>query len=193
MVKPVPIIVAPNPGLRQVAKPIIAIDPKMLQILEELSATLPAASQPSGVGLAAPQISRLWRAFATYLEDIQTGEPVLRLFINPRIIDQSGKLTVGVNPRDPDLEGCLSIPGLYGPVSRPEWITLEYQTLQTDHTLSDQHTETFFDFPGRVIQHENDHLNGILFVDHIVAQGQPLFQAVNEDLVAVDPVLAKGF
>jgi peptide deformylase len=193
MTKPAPILIAPHTGLRQKAKPVLVWDTKIQQVWEELRTTLPAASHPSGVGLAAPQLNRQWRAFVTYLEDVQTGEPVLRLYVNPQIIDKSDKLTTGINPRDPDLEGCLSIPGLYGPVARPEWITLTYQTVQPDNTLSDQHTETFFDFPGRVIQHENDHLDGILFVDYILQQSQPLFQSVDDRLIEIDPILAKGF
>jgi peptide deformylase len=118
-------------------------------------------------------------------------DPLSRVFINPKIIDRSDKLVTGINSRSPDLEGCLSIPHLYGPVLRHEWTTFTFQTLDRDNQLTDWHTETFYDFAARVMQHELDHLDGILFTDHILEQGQPLYQQIGEELVEVEPQLGK--
>ncbi len=164
----------------------------MLEHFRSLHDTLLGARNPRGVGLAQPQIDHSWRAFATYLETSSQDNPLYRTFINPQLSDQSDKLTLGVNPRNPDLEGCLSIPHLYGPVLRHEWITLTFRTLTKENELSDWHTETFFDFSARVMQHELDHLNGILFTDHILEQGQPLYQQFGDELRAVEPEIGKG-
>lgn len=186
------IIIAPHPTLRKVAEPIQSIDKKVLEHIDALQDTLKAARNPRGVGLAAPQIDTSRRIFATWLETSQSDDPIMRIFINPRVIDRADRSVIGVNPRDPELEGCLSIPHLYGPVSRPEWVTLEFQTLAPDNTLSDLHTETFFDFAGRVMQHELDHLDGILFTDYLISQSQPVYHLVNGKLQLVEPELAKG-
>lgn len=185
------ILIAPHPSLRKKAKEIVEIDKKMLSYFEELRAALLGARNPQGVGLAQPQIDHSWRAFATYLENSQQDTPLYRTFINPIIIDASDKLTLGTHPRNPDLEGCLSIPHLYGPVLRNEWVTFTFQTLDKNHELSDWHTETFFDFSARVMLHENDHLNGVLFTDHIIEQDQPLYQQMGEELVEVEAILGK--
>jgi peptide deformylase len=186
------ILIAPHPTLRQKAKEVVSVDKKLVEHFDALHDTLLAARNPRGVGLAQPQIDHLWRAFATNLETSLQDDPLYRVFINPKIIDRSDKLVMGVNPRNADLEGCLSIPHLYGPVLRHEWTTFTFQTLNKNHELSDMHTETFYDFASRVMQHELDHLDGILFTDHILEQGQPLYQQVGDELVEVEPELGKG-
>lgn len=185
------IVIAPHPALRQVARPVEQVDAKITNLVKTLTATLAATDNPPGVGLAAVQIASNWRIFATQLESARSEEPTRRAFINPRISDRSAKLTLGINPREPDLEGCLSIPHLYGPVWRSEWVTLEYQLLEGDG-LSPWHSETFFDFPARVVQHELDHLDGILFTDHVLRQGDALYQEEKHKLVEIDPQVAKG-
>ncbi|MCD8484847.1 peptide deformylase [Candidatus Woesebacteria bacterium] len=179
------IVRAPHKALRTVSDPITAIDAKVKQYLETLQYTLQHTNNPPGVGLAAPQIDKPYRAFTTQLENPHTDRLQIRLYLNPRITDVADKQVVGTNPRNPDLEGCLSIPFLYGPVKRPEWVTLTWQEMTTDGQLTDWHTETFFDFPARVIQHELDHLNGVLFTDYILEQGQPLYREDHGDLFPV--------
>lgn len=192
--KTTPIVRAPHKALRTVAKPIETVDTKLRQHLESLQYTLQRTTNPPGVGLAAPQIDQPYRAFTTQLIHPHTDQYRIRLFINPRITDQADRQVLGTNPRDPDLEGCLSIPYLYGPVARPEWVTLTWQELTDSEKLSDWHTETFFDFPGRVIQHELDHLNGILFTDHILKQNQPLYREEKGDLTLVsDPDFIRAY
>lgn len=187
------IIIAPHEVLRKTAKPIERMDTKIAELIQHLADTLRATTNPQGVGLAAPQIKHSWRAFVTQLEDERFETPPIKAFINPKIIDQADRKIVGSSPRNPDLEGCLSLPWLYGPVLRPEWITLTWQELTPTKELSEWHTATFFDFTGRVIQHELDHLNGVLFVDHILEQGQPLYRSEKDDLIAIEPELARGY
>lgn len=179
------IIEVPHQSLRQTAQAIETITPELKQLLLDLKITLRATRDPVGVGLAAPQIDALWRAFALQDEHPVTGDLSTQVFINPKIVDRSDRVTTGTNPHRPDLEGCLSIPLYYGAVERPQWVTLEWQELQDNDSLSEPRTKTFYDFTGRVIQHELDHLNGVLFTDHIKEQGQTLFLAENDDLTPV--------
>lgn len=184
------IVTVPNAVLRQVAVPIEKVDAKLFDIIKQLGQTLLATRNPRGVGLAAPQIGSSIRLFTSWLSD--TNDPrFLRHYINPRIIDASDKLVTGPNHHRPDLEGCLSIPLLYGPVLRPEWVTIEFQTLEENELVI--HAETFFDFNGRVIQHEIDHLDGILFTDHTRAQNQPLYEQRGDDMIAVDADFTGGW
>lgn len=188
-----PIIEVPHNTLRVVATPIETVTPELQQLLAQLTATLQNARDPIGVGLAAPQIDTPLRVFATQLEHPTTGALHTQLFINPELVDQSDRQTTGHNPRRPDLEGCLSIPLYYGPVERPEWVTLQWVELTADNTLSAPRSQTFYDFDGRVVQHELDHLNGILFTDHVRSQGQRLFRADADDLVEVDLEVIHGW
>lgn len=142
--------------------------PEVEQLAHTLVETLQAARNPRGVGLAAPQIDNRVRMFATLLNN----EP--RVFINPRITNSSEKLSLGKDPEDPDLEGCLSIPKLYAPVPRYTWIELEYE--KPVNGKLETHSETFDDFAARVMQHEHDHLEGILFLDHALQYDLPVME-----------------
>ena len=106
--------------------------------------------EAKGIGLAGPQVGRMERLFVVQVPD---DEP--RVFINPRIVAASPE-------EGPYEEGCLSIPGVYADVQRPLAITVE---------AWDQHAKPLrLDADGilaRVILHEYDHLNGVLFIDHL--------------------------
>lgn len=186
------IITVPHAGLRQVAEPIVDITPELELELQNLADTLLAQDDPPGVGLAFPQVNHLWRAFATNLETSQSETPIKRFFLNPKIIDHGDKLTLGPNPNSPDLEGCLSIPWLYAPIWRPEWVTMEWQEIENGE-LSELKRETFYDFPARVMQHELDHLNGVLFTDYVISQGQPLYRSEGKKLVETDSVIIEAW
>ncbi len=112
----------------------------------------------SGVGLAAPQVGKSLRIFivdTTQLSD-REGEPgIKQVFINPEKIEEDGDLWSYE-------EGCLSIPDIRGDVDRPEQITLRYQDEQFK-----EHEEVFTDVEARVIQHEYDHLEGVLFTEKL--------------------------
>lgn len=182
-----PIITVPHPTLRQVAKPVIAVDAKLQQLVSELIKTLEAKRNPSGVGLAAPQIDAKWRMFVTKVGpegDEHNSRAISTVFINPILVKKSPKLILGPNDKEQTLEGCLSIPGLYGPVPRHEWVTVEYQTLESGKLIN--HQDTYHGFHARVIQHEYDHLDGILFTDHSLRTGLPLYKDEGKELVEIE-------
>jgi peptide deformylase len=149
-----PIYAYGQPVLKRVAKPIPPDYPELRQLIADMWETMEEAS---GVGLAAPQIGRSIRLFLVDSRPMQEeGEEELgirQVFINAEIIEEAGDdWSYG--------EGCLSIPDINGDVERPEEITIRYQ----DENFA-THTTTFSGMNARVIQHEYDHIEGILFTD----------------------------
>lgn len=163
------IISIPHPHLRTVARPLPEVTPNVIAFAEKLSETLRQTSNPKGVGLAAPQIDQDWRVFATQLDN------KIELFFNPQIVRHSPDHSFGEKEDDPDLEGCLSIPKLYGAVPRWSWVELEFDTLNGSRFQRTQ--RRFNGFPARVVQHEQDHLDGILFIDYSYKFDLPVFSA----------------
>jgi peptide deformylase len=140
----------PDPRLRQKAAPIEAITPEIQRLVDDMAETMYAAP---GVGLAAPQIGESVRLF---LVDIASeDEPSdLRVFINPELVKREGE---EVGP-----EGCLSFPGLSEDVKRAKKVTVRAR---------DREGKAFeLEAQGLLavaIQHEHDHLDGVLMVDHL--------------------------
>jgi peptide deformylase len=118
------------------------------QIIEDLWDTVDEAD---GAGLAAPQIGEQYRVFVVNLKDYNWRQ----VFINPRMIKEDGE-TINMN------EGCLSLPGIAGKVLRRDIIEMEWYDENWQY-----HRETFDGMESRVIQHEYDHLEGILWVDKV--------------------------
>ena len=169
------ILTAPNPALRQIAKPVEKLDKKVLGLIGDMVATLKAAKNPEGVGLAAPQIGVPLRIFLVR----PLPDKTITVFINPEIIKssqrlQSPKTNKGV------YEGCLSLPGHYAPISRSMSVTVKYQTPQLTTK-----TEVFTGFPAHIIQHELDHLNGLLFIDRVLQQNVKLFKVAGDSWAEV--------
>jgi peptide deformylase len=163
------IITIPHPTLRETAQAVTQADGQLIRFVTELESTLKNSKNPRGVGLAAPQVDKLLRAFATNFSD------ELLHFINPVIVKAcKRKKVLGVDKNDPDLEGCLSMPGLYGPVPRHRWVELEFQTLENEQLKN--HKKRFDGFLARIIQHELDHLDGILFTDYSLENGLPVYR-----------------
>ncbi|MBI4049304.1 MAG: peptide deformylase [Candidatus Doudnabacteria bacterium] len=144
------ILTVPNPILTAKAQPIQKINRTILTLVSDMIETCRAAS---GIGLAAPQIGKSIRLCVINLEHL--GIPPFAL-VNPKIVKKSWKKT--------ELEeGCLSIPGIYGIVKRAEKIKLKALSLQG------QENELSADgLLARVIQHEIDHLDGILITSKII-------------------------
>ncbi len=182
------IFTAPNPLLRQISKPVIKLDKKALAVIRHLSAIL-GGGKPRGVGLSAIQIGKPLRIFCLYLPSSGNPDdeekPILQRFIIHEILETSNALTLGPNQEKPLLEGCLSLPGVWGPVRRHEWVDVKYFTLNPkSYTLSER-SERLSGFPARVFQHELDHLNGILFTDHSLKDNLPLYENQAENLVEI--------
>lgn len=168
------IITVPHQTLRQVATPVTGVDQKLKNLIKDLGQTLANQREPQGVGLAANQVDVPKRLFATNFTKNEHSPANIAVLINPEISDHSTEVVFGPNKREDVLEGCLSIPKLYGPAPRYQWVTLKYQLL-VDDELQPQ-TEKFMDFEARVIQHELDHLNGILFTDYSLKYDLPVYQ-----------------
>jgi len=174
------VLVTPDPFLRKVAKPVEKYDKKLQQQIEEMIITLKTAKDPEGVGLAATQVGIDRRLFIVTLNN----KP--EIFINPKIIRQSEAMLSSVHRKKKDrwLEGCLSLPRLWGFVDRPYSIDLEYHTPENGELV--HRVRTFQDVESSYVLHENDHLDGVIFTDHILAQGGTIFQETKNGLVPVE-------
>ncbi len=151
-----PVTVYGDTLLRKKAKEIKQDDPQLKEIIENMWETMYYAD---GVGLAAPQVGKSIRLFVIDASSGADEEPELenfkKVFINPTIIETTGEEWI-MN------EGCLSLPEIREDVSRPDEVTIHY----FDEDFN-EHEETYKGFAGRVIQHEYDHLEGFLFIDHL--------------------------
>lgn len=161
------IVVVPDAILTTPARPITAFDKRLKKLVDDCKKTLIATKHPKGVGLAATQIGSSQRVFVTR----PRAESPIRVFINPEIINVSSELTDGVPERDNKLEGCLSIPGIWGRVKRARRIRLRYQDEN-----GKAHEESFEGFIATIIQHETDHINGILYTRRVLEQNGKLYK-----------------
>ncbi len=157
------IVAIPHPVLFQKAKPVATITPNIRRLVSAMDLAIKHAKNPKGVGLAAPQVGKQLRLFIIRLVE---SDPLL-VFINPEIIETSTELT-----KDPKLlEGCLSIPTIWGPVKRHKKVKVRYQTID-----GKERVETFFDLMATTVEHEMDHLNGTLFTARVLEQGGKLYR-----------------
>jgi peptide deformylase len=159
------IVTAPNPVLRQMAKPVDKIDKKVLSVIADMRSALISARNPEGVGLAAPQIGVPLRIF--FARPDLKKQPLL--FINPEILKYSQRLQTP-DTKHGVYEGCLSVPHHYSPIQRSMSVTVSYQTVEMINK-----TDIFTGFLAHIVQHEVDHLNGILFIDHVLTQKSKLY------------------
>lgn len=147
-----PIYIYGHPVLRKICAPITNQYEELNTLIDNMFETMYHAN---GVGLAAPQIGKSIRLFIVDASPFAEEEPELegfkKVFINAEITERTGE------EWSMD-EGCLSIPGLTAPISREDEITITYY----DENWQ-QHTDTFTGYAGRIIQHEYDHIEGILF------------------------------
>ena len=146
-----PIITAPDPRLKLKAKPVKAVDAEIRRLMDDMLETMYVAP---GIGLAAPQVGVARRVLV--VDTARDGEPKRPMRIaNPEILWRSEELAT-YN------EGCLSLPEHYADVSRPAKIRLRY--LDHENEIREIDVEGLL---ATCIQHEMDHLEGVLFVDHI--------------------------
>lgn len=186
------IISAPHPTLRKVAKTVTKVDKKLLQNIELLKQSLQAEKNPEGVGLAFPQINKSIRGFAYQPNKKNKDILAIKVLFNPKILDHSQEQVLGKNPKEPDLEGCLSVPNLFAPVPRWSFVELEYQLIGDNQLVTYQ--QRFENYNARIVQHELDHLNGILFTDHVLKHKMPIYLLVDGELMPFDELdLLKTF
>jgi peptide deformylase len=152
-----PIVTYGDPVLRDISKPADKITAEVKDLVADLKASL---KQANGLGLSAVQIGVPLRVFIVDLSAIDlTAEA--KVFINPEIIETSGSAEFE--------EGCLSFPGIYQRLIRPERIKVK--------ALDENGQEFVMEAEGladRAIQHENDHLDGVLFIDHFSSLSRAL-------------------
>jgi peptide deformylase len=152
------IYVAPHPVLKKKAAPVEKITPALQKLMDDMLETMYATD---GIGLAAPQVGESVRILVLDVEQPKDEEDIKKrrgkpmFFINPEITHASEDLRV-YN------EGCLSVPGQYAEVTRPDKIRIKY--LDYDGKPQEMEADGLL---ATCLQHEMDHLNGILFIDHL--------------------------
>ena len=151
-----PIIETPDPLLRRISKPVEAVDDDLRKLIADMFDTMYAAP---GIGLAAIQVGVPERVLVIDLQEPEEegGDPVRdpKVFINPEILEASDTFQVYS-------EGCLSVPDQYAEVERPDRIRARWLDEK-----GETHEEELDGLLGICLQHEMDHLEGILFIDHL--------------------------
>ena len=136
-----------DPVLRRRAQPVDAVTPEIRRLVDDMIDTM---YDEVGIGLAAPQIGASLRLMVVGDDDGRGA----RALVNPVITERGGEITAE--------EGCLSIPGVFAQVTRAEWVNLEAQDVEGRAVAL-----TARGLRARVFQHEMDHLDGVLFIDHL--------------------------
>ncbi|MES2204826.1 MAG: peptide deformylase [Pseudomonadota bacterium] len=144
-----PILAYPDPRLRKKAKPIEVFDAALSSLIDDLFETM---YDDNGVGLAATQVNIHLRVVTVDPMENEGRQPFY--LINPEIIARDGSID---SP-----EGCLSVPGAYDKVKRSQRVKVRAQDKEGQFFEKD-----FADFHAVIVQHEIDHLNGVLFIDHL--------------------------
>ncbi len=138
-----------NKILRKASKPVERINKEIKNFALDM---IKAMKEENGVGLAAPQAGRNIRMIVCRF-NVNTVNELIMVLINPKIIELSKELEIAE-------EGCLSLPGEWGMVERAKGLLLQFTDLKGSERVLE-----FFGFNARIIQHEIDHLDGVLFVD----------------------------
>lgn len=180
------ILYANDPRLRQKAKKVKDFGPHLKKLADDMLETM---RQANGVGLAGPQIGVMQRIFVAEIpadqEDPNSGQSYV--IINPELTDLSEEIEEGQ-------EGCLSIPNWYGLVNRHRSVQIKGKDVRGKNIKL-----TVDGFLARIFQHEYDHLNGVLFIDHIsdkeklwqVLPGETAEDEETEDKVTTEAVPAE--
>lgn len=184
------LVTVPHPLLAQPAKPVRRFDQKLLVLVKQMKIILNQQTNPPGVGLAGPQVGIPFQLFLMK----PTKKSAISVFINPKVIEikdksldiRDKKLDIdkefrslqSYNLKSNKLEGCLSIPKIWGPVNRRKSLTLEYQELD-----GARNQKQFACFEAVIIQHEMDHLNGVLFTQRVLEQKGQLYEEENGELI----------
>jgi peptide deformylase len=160
-----------NQILRKKAIPISTINNEIKQLVADMTE---AMDEKDGIGIAAPQVCFSIALFITRMpiekENDEWEKGSVRVFINPKILEYS-------KDEDSFSEGCLSIPKVYGDVFRPIKIKVEATDLE-----GRRFTEEFSGLHARIILHENDHINGVLFIDRLSTSERKLIDSKLRDI-----------
>ncbi len=168
------IVKAPNSVLSQKAKKIAKIDKSVLKLIKEMEISLEAATDPIGVGLAAPQVGKSLRLFI--------AKPSLKskilVFINPVIVKKEDKVSLSSTEKHQQkkLEGCLSLLNIWGEVKRFDEVWLSFLDQN-----GRRHHKKYSGFLATIVQHEIDHLNGVLFPKRVLEQKGTLYKSEKDE------------
>lgn len=175
------IVVTPDPILVKRAAPVKKFDKKLQEMISEMEETLISTNDPKGVGLAAPQVGISLRIFQMKPTDKAHVLTIINPILESTSIDEdvpNFSNSSKIEKRKPKksrgklLEGCLSIPNIWGNVTRHKEVTLLWKDVHGKHRK-----KIFKGFPAVIVQHELDHLNGILFTKHVMEQGERLYKS----------------
>ena len=162
-----PIVIYGDPVLREKAEPVKEIDRETKNLVADMIAILQEAN---GLGLAAPQVGVSKRIFIADLSALDLAESI-RVFINPEILEKSGEVVLE--------EGCLSFPGIYQKISRPEMVKV--RATDQEGNLFEMEASGMM---ARAILHEYDHLEGKLFIDYLSSVSRALIKGKLKKLSA---------
>jgi peptide deformylase len=170
------IVLVPEKVLLKKAKIVTEFGMKLAKQVEDMKKTLDACVDPVGVGLAAPQVGLSECIFLMK----PTPKSFIQVFINPEIVSAKTTQSKTVKKNDDEgepLEGCLSIPRIWGPIQRASEVKLRWVDIH-----GKQYEKTFTGFEAAIIQHEVDHLNGILFTHRLAEQKAPIYEERDKKL-----------
>ncbi|RMC34282.1 peptide deformylase [Paracoccus alkanivorans] len=169
-----PILIHPDPRLKKLAEPIASVTPEIEALADDMLATMYDAP---GVGLAGPQVGVLKRIFVMDANRDPEAERQPMVLINPEVTWSSEE----ANTHE---EGCLSIPEQYAEVTRPAQVKMRWLGLD-----GKTHEQEFDGLWATCAQHELDHLNGVLFIDHLSAIRR---QMITRKMVKLKREMARG-
>ncbi len=171
------LIFVPHKILTTHTEPVLKFDSKLKKLAIDMEELLVAQQDPPGVGLAGPQIGVGKAIFI--MKPTPTSKT--EVIINPEILETKISANGDMNLENPDnnteLEGCLSIPKIWSPIERAKSVKLKYQDLSGKIT-----TKWFHGFRAVIVQHEVDHLQGVLFTQRAIEQKRKLYKEDGESL-----------
>ncbi len=172
-----PVVKIPNKVLTTQTKSVKSVDAKIKKLIADMEETLAAQTDPEGVGLAATQVGYSLSLFI--MKPSKTAKA--RAFINPSIKEVIAKTQQVAEKKDKSsLEGCLSIDRIWSPIRRPQKVLVSY--MNEEGVLKE---EWFEGFDAVIVQHEVDHLQGILFTQRALEQNKRIFKEIDGELEEV--------
>lgn len=172
------LLTVPDPILYKTAFEVVSFDSKLIEEVTSMKKVLLDAHDPEGVGLAGNQVGLLKRIF---LMRLTPTSPII-VCINPRLSHRKkNPPNTRMKSDDEPLEGCLSIPRVWARVIRDWEVTMDWQDEE-----GKQNRDVFTGFASAVIQHEIDHLDGILFTKRAMEQGATIYEERRKKLYPVE-------
>ncbi len=177
------IVTVPNPVLTAPTQKVKTITPKIRRLVEQMKETLVSQRDPEGVGLAATQVGESLSLFI--MRPTLKGE--ITVCINPEVktivskdIIHNSKTLRAKKSKHSKMEGCLSIPRIWAPLKRKGKVRIDYEDLD-----GNKQSKEYEGFEAIIVQHEVDHLNGILFTQRCLEQKITLYEEDGDELVAM--------